>query len=485
MSSPFADETTSLSAAKSPRSVKSSGIGYVGKLGMVAVAYFNVCGGAVGSEQIVSYCGPEIGLLLFLVMALLFSVPEMFMTVELSAALPDNGGYCIWVQRAFGDYWGLQETIFTLVSSIFDQALYPVLMYSCIKSVFNNSMVATSLNSCQIEKSAALSAGTSDLWSCAFSNRSCASELAFKELIVLLFVAPACFPNHNFGMSCLVLMMISVIPQLLMTLVAAPEIHPAYFMQDVADKDYAGLFNVIFWSINGYSCLSTFANEVQKPIHRTMFEALSWSFVANILLLLIPLVVGALVDPYWHCWTDGSLTHVATVVGGKWLGYFVLLSSFFSNWGMFTSEFFESTYQLLGNAESGLLPDFFSGRSTYTGAPLNAAIFMTVIICVLVGMDFSALLAIDNYFACLGFFLQFAALVKLRISEPDLERPWKIPGGTWGLALLLVPCISILVAVTYFAVTGSRATTVLCVSLTLFSLLVCLPMTARSTDTTG
>eukprot|EP00966_Prymnesium_polylepis_P244202 5647378-Prymnesium_polylepis.1 len=41
---------------------------------------------------------------------LCYSVPQAMITAELSTAFPDNGGYSLWVQAAFGDFWGLQES---------------------------------------------------------------------------------------------------------------------------------------------------------------------------------------------------------------------------------------------------------------------------------------------------------------------------------------------------------------------------------------
>ena len=57
------------------------------KLGVVSVAmivFFNVSGGPIGSEQVVTYGGPFVGLGAMALFACVFSVPQAMMTAELS-----------------------------------------------------------------------------------------------------------------------------------------------------------------------------------------------------------------------------------------------------------------------------------------------------------------------------------------------------------------------------------------------------------------
>ena len=49
------------------------------------------------------------------------------MVSELASALPQTGGFYIWVCRALGPFWGFQESWLTFAGSIFDMAIYPIL----------------------------------------------------------------------------------------------------------------------------------------------------------------------------------------------------------------------------------------------------------------------------------------------------------------------------------------------------------------------
>ena len=55
---------------------------------------------------------------------------------------------------------------------------------------------------------------------------------------------------------------------------------------------------------------------------------------------------------------------------------------------------------------------------------------------VLIGLDFNAILCIDNFFAAASAALEFLAALKLRHSRPDLPRPYRVPLSTMPLAIL-------------------------------------------------
>jgi amino acid transporter len=117
------------------------------------LAYFLVCGGPFGIEIAVTAGGPLPTLLAFFVMPLLWSIPQVksgnrhvqslvcpiavsgtslmeqaLMTAEMSALISDNGGYVVWAQAAFGDYWGWLSGVNGSLANLFDLALYPALV---------------------------------------------------------------------------------------------------------------------------------------------------------------------------------------------------------------------------------------------------------------------------------------------------------------------------------------------------------------------
>src|SRR2546427_4106334 len=100
---------------------------------LVAVMYFTVSGGPFGLEGLVGSVGPGVALLLLVLTPLVFSVPETLLVGELASMLPVEGGYYVWVKRAFGRFWGFWNGWLSWVYSLIDMAIYPVLFLQYIR----------------------------------------------------------------------------------------------------------------------------------------------------------------------------------------------------------------------------------------------------------------------------------------------------------------------------------------------------------------
>ena len=96
-------------------------------LPLIAATYFCVAGGPFGLEDIISKAGYAGAILILFITPMIWSLPAALMASELASAIPEDGGYYVWVRRAMGRFWGFQEGWLSLVGSIFDMAIYPTL----------------------------------------------------------------------------------------------------------------------------------------------------------------------------------------------------------------------------------------------------------------------------------------------------------------------------------------------------------------------
>ena len=84
------------------------------------------------------------------------------------------------------------------------------------------------------------------------------------------------------------------------------------------------------------------------------------------------------------------------------------------------------------------------------------------------GLGLDRLVTIDILLYGASLALEFAALIVLRIKEPDLPRPFRVPGGMFGAILVGIAPLMLL----GFAVTRSQTEQILGMSSFSFGLLM-------------
>ena len=141
-------------------------------------------------------------------------------------------------------------------------------------------------------------------------------------------------------------------------------------------------------------------------------------------------------------WTDGFLAQVASEIGGPWLGAWTVFAAAISNIALFQAELSADAFQLMGMADRGHIPKIFSKRSKH-GTPTNGIILGTAVIVVMSQSNFDQLIEWLNFNYALSMLMEYCAFIKLRISQPDKERPFRVPLNTVGCIILLTPTFAV------------------------------------------
>jgi amino acid transporter len=96
-------------------------------------------------------------------------------------------------------------------------------------------------------------------------------------------------------------------------------------------------------------------------------------------------------------------------------------------------------------AEDGYLPKVFTKRYSRSGAPWVAVIACALFWAVCYPLGFERSLILDVLLTGLSILLEFWALAALRIREPGLSRPYRVPGGTIGAILIGLPPLALII----------------------------------------
>ena len=71
---------------------------------LIAATYFMVSGGPYGIEDTLGGAGSFGALLILAIVPFVWSLPTTLMIGELASAIPAEGGFYVWVRRAFGPF---------------------------------------------------------------------------------------------------------------------------------------------------------------------------------------------------------------------------------------------------------------------------------------------------------------------------------------------------------------------------------------------
>ena len=382
-----------------------------------------VSGGTYGTEDIIHGAGYFHGILLLLITPILWSLPTAFMIGELSSALPSEGGYYAWVRRAMGNFWGFQEAWLSLVASIFDMAIYPTLFVAYWTRLVPWFGV----------DHRGVMVGLGVVVLCALLNIAGIRIVAISSLW-LFFLLSAPF------------VLIVLIAPLKMGALAGTAVAPSG-----SDVGLIGGLLICMWNYMGWDNASTIATEVKRP-QRTYPRAMVVAVIVVAATYIVPFAAMWLTGVPATSFETGSWADLAGMMGGLVGGPLVargfrvalVLGGMMSAFGMFNALVMSYSRLPLAMAQDGLLPSVFGKVHSKTRAPWVAIIVLAGCWAMCLGLGFERLVTIDVLLYGMSLTLEFVALIVLRIKEPTLRRPFKVPGGMAGAVLLGVSPVLLL-----------------------------------------
>jgi amino acid transporter len=385
---------------------------------LVMMIFVFVSSGAYGIEDMVSSSGPGMTLLLLLVLPFLWSNPTALGCAELGSALPSEGGFSAWVRRALGEFWGFQCGWWWVLTGFVDTAVYVVLTVDYIETFLPLSawqqwlislaivVVFTIVNIRGLELVAL-------------------GSVFFAVIIVLPFVALVILGFLNWEHD-----------------PVAPFVAPGETWLGSLGLGLA----IGMWMYSGYESMSTLAGEIERP-RRMIPRALLIAIPIVMASYLLPTLAGLAGAGSWQDWATDDLSFVEAgrIIGGAALATALLVSAIVSNLALYMDYLCANARPMMVMAQQGLLPRALERTHRRWGTPWVSILVTAVLTAVCTLGPFQSLIVIDVFLYMFSLVLILIAGVVLRVKEPDLERPYRVPLGTWGFALLCVPPIAIAV----------------------------------------
>lgn len=399
-------KNSSFSAPHTPRGGRQ-----LSMLGLVAMTFFCVSGGPYGLEDAVRAAYPFFFLLGMITIPWIWSLPCALMTAELSTAMPESGGFILWVKAAFGPFMAFQEAWWSFVNNMFDLAIYPVMFSSYIDQLLPHDAIP---------------------W--------------WGKMLIRFGVLFFCAALNLFGVKAVsrssgIFIILILLPFVILCCWGLKDLHPKDWLaippKGISGVQWGLFITTIAWSTGGFDNMSQVAGDLENPT-KSYPRAMIITLIAMILVVIFPVMVSVCVATDYSAWKEGYFAVVAEKMAGKWLRIWIVLGACLSSLGILNTYLCTCSEMLAAWGEKDLLGLSFLQHLSPWGTPWVALLINTVLISFGTFLNFDFLVQVDQLMYALGLLLEYGSLLWLRFSKPDMPRPYKIPLNDW---LLVVFCL--------------------------------------------
>lgn len=234
----------------------------------------------------------------------------------------------------------------------------------------------------------------------------------------------------------------------------------SYIQQNMST--YVG---TVVWAFGGFDSLGSIAGEIQGG-KRTFLLGLMFCMPLMLLNYAFPVVISYPLSLNYTNFTQWGLdqgkqdlTKVLRYGGTEWLGIWAIVGALCATFAQLSSSIMSFSRVVWAASKSTgkykHYPSFFARwswqRHTGTVRPIFTIVFVGVVGALLTLMEFSLIVQLYLVSRVINLMCLYTALIRLRFTEPDTLRPFRMPGGIAALIALMAPTVCISGVALYFA----------------------------------
>ena len=387
-------------------------------MAIVSIIFFNVSGGAYALEEVLAV-GPGLAIALLLITPLIWSAPVALVCAELGAAIPEEGGYYAWSKRALGPFGSFCQGWWAWVYTFVDIGLYPTMF--CDYLAYFVPEVGEDGN---------------------FWLRRGVMFVMIWSFVLLNLCGSATLGKLAKGATLLVLS-----PFVLLVLIglwrgctsgfAHSPVTPFVSGGTSIGSALAVAIPLVLWNFMGWDSISPIAGEMQNP-QRDYPRALLIAAVLIATCYAVPaLLAMALLGPNDMTWAAGAWSTAAEKIAGHWLGAFLSAMGMLSAIGLYSALVLVYSRVPFVMGRDGCLPKVLmttNRRDAPWVSLIVSGVLYSIVVCVFRDLEELASADVTIYAAVMS--LELLSFLMLRWREPNLSRPFRVPGG-WCVAGVL------------------------------------------------
>lgn len=386
------------------------------KTSTVVFMIFCLCAaGAYGIEEMIPTAGPGLTIVMLMALPFVWSIPMGLVASELGSAIPQEGGYYKWVQRACGEFWGYQAGWWRTISIYFDNTIYVVLAGSYLASVAHFSPL---------------------------------QEYSFKAAVVIFFTYINIRGIKDVGVVSTIISILVMIAFALVAVVGfatwkanpfSPFTPPDQsLLQSIGSGIAIGM-----WMYSGYESMSTVAGEIEDP--QIIPKATLITVPLIMAVYLLPTIGGLASLGQWNQWAaEGGLSYsdVVTQIAPTF-GLFFVFVAVIAQFSIFNTYIASGSRGFFALADDNLAPKILVRCSERRGVPYVAVLSLGIFSLIACLFPFTVIVVVDMMLLMAAYALIFISACILRVREGNLPRPFKVPFGTRGFIAMCVPPLAI------------------------------------------
>jgi len=387
------------------------------KLGaFVAVLYAYCAAGPFGFEEMISTSGPGMSLLFLILVPWLFAFPMSLVTSEMATAMPVEGGFYRWTRAAFGNFLGYQCGFWNWTGTFLMNAAYAVALADYVAQL-----------------APAMSTG----W------RHWLAALFFLLLVAALNIRGV----QIVGNVTKVLLLSVLVPVAVFTVLGFMHRHGNPFVPlTPTGKPWREVYGVglalALWLYSGYEQLSTITEEVEQP-ERNFPLGLAIMVPLAMITFLLPIMAGIGGSGDWQKWTTGYIVTAAKHIGGEWLAIAMFAAAMISVLLGLQTTLLSGARLPFTMAEDGYFHPSLAQLHERFRTPVRGILLSTVLCAFLAVFTLPQLIAVYMWLRVATSVLTLLSVWRLRYTAPDMPRGFRIPGGSAGIALVVLVPLSL------------------------------------------
>ncbi len=222
--------------------------------------------------------------------------------------------------------------------------------------------------------------------------------------------------------------------------VASQNVHPenwtpflpfGWFGENIGGKPIGVLGGaaMVFFAFIGFDAVSTAAEETKNPQRNLPIGIISSLLVTTILYIIVAgLLTG--ITSYTNLNVASPISHALSLIGFSWTSGLVAAGAIAGITTVMLVCYYGLTRIIFAMGRDGLLPVFLSKVNNTTKTPIRAIVISGVFISLTAGLvPLSELAELVNIGTLLAFFVVCIGVITLRIRQPEMIRPFKVPFG--------------------------------------------------------